>query len=777
MAGGGEPGDRLFGLLPAIYRERDEQLGGPLRALLRIVQQQSDLLEADVRQLWDDFFVETCEPWVLPYLGDLVGNLPLFDASRIRQPRTAEDHFRDLAGPRLTPEVALRSRADVAKTIYYRRRKGTLPMLEELARDVTGWAAHAAEMFARLGWTQCVRNHLRMDLPRTPDLRRSDRLDLLDGPFDAAAHTADVRPIGQLAGWYGIKNVGFFLWRLRAYELRDVQARPIAAAGNFAYTFSPLGNPAPLFNRWRSEGDEAGLSTELHVPGPIRPLAFCDDLRRHLRDPASPPPFTDFYGLFDEVPDLAANPGQPPPPPGGGSLMIFRDGVAVPPAQVRSRNLETWAQPTSAAVAVDVARGRMAFGPGFVPAKEVRVYYHYGFGADLGGGPYRRGAWLVRRDGDVLVIEVTASANPADPNDQRKPTLGAALLAWAAAGKPNTVISILDSRTYEETVTLEPADGRWLVVEAADRVRPHLKLKGAPLTITGDHPDAAVTLSGLLLEGTSAGTIAVAGQLGRLRLLHTTLVPGGSLDDSSGAPAAQVPSLTVKETGPQGRLNETLKVEIAFSITGPLRIPRHALGLWLLDSIVDGVAAAGTAPMMTIAGAAGTAAAAGPPAWLERVTLLGPAAVKELPLASEVIFAGAVSVDRVQEGCVRFSYVAPGSRTPRRYRCQPDFEIDRRVAEAEKAAAAGGGPAPNRDVIRAEVGMWLVPSFTATAYGQPGYAQLHLSCPPQIGTGAEDGSEMGAFCHLKQPQREANLRLRLEEYLPFGLEAGFIYVT
>jgi hypothetical protein len=36
---------------------------------------------------------------------------------------------------------------------------------------------------------------------------------------------------------------------------------------------------------------------------------------------------------------------------------------------------------------------------------------------------------------------------------------------------------------------------------------------------------------------------------------------------------------------------------------------------------------------------------------------------------------------------------------------------------------------------------------------------------------------MGAFSSLKQPQREANLRIRLEEYLPFGLEAGLIYVT
>jgi hypothetical protein len=28
-----------------------------------------------------------------------------------------------------------------------------------------------------------------------------------------------------------------------------------------------------------------------------------------------------------------------------------------------------------------------------------------------------------------------------------------------------------------------------------------------------------------------------------------------------------------------------------------------------------------------------------------------------------------------------------------------------------------------------------------------------------------------------QPQREANLKIRLEEYLPFGLIPGLIYVT
>jgi hypothetical protein len=101
------------------------------------------------------------------------------------------------------------------------------------------------------------------------------------------------------------------------------------------------------------------------------------------------------------------------------------------------------------------------------------------------------------------------------------------------------------------------------------------------------------------------------------------------------------------------------------------------------------------------------------------------------------------------------------------------------VADAVKEASQRS-PAlsqAERDEIRAFIESWLAPSFTSTNYGQPAYAQLRLRCPQEIRTGAEDGSEMGVFCHVKQPQRESNLRIRLDEYLPFGLEAGVVYVT
>jgi hypothetical protein len=754
--------ERLYERLPAIYRERDAESGEALRALLGIIEEQADLLEADIRRLWDNFFVETCEPWVVPYIGDLVGATPLFDESRVRQPDTAREVFPDLAGPRLVPDIGSRGRADVAKTIYYRRRKGTLPMLEELARDVTGWGAHAVEFFELLGWTQHVRNHVRLHSTHGADVRSVERMDRVAGAFDETSHTADVRPMCQRAGWHNIRNVGFFLWRLASFEAEAVDARRVGAAGDFRYRFHPLGADAPLFSRWRREGDEAGLATELHVPGPIRPAAFFEDLRA-AHDATPAPGCTKYYGLFDVIP------GNPLPQAPGSSLMIIlhRAGSppdAVPPARVRCMDLGAWARPTGDLVGIDVKRGRIALGASLSPDR-VEAYYHHGFSAGMGGGPYRRRPWLIRRDLADLVLPVDKSGAPGTFS-----TIGAALAHWGAEGRPNAIVSIRDNRTYAEALSIEPADGRWIAIEAADEVRPHLQFE-TPLAITGTHPDASVTLSGLLVEG----AIDVQGSIGHLRVVHSTLVPGVSIAeiDPPPPPPAEVPASVLVAGGAPGALvNQEMRLEIAFSIVGPLRVPPHAEGIWALDSIVDGAgvdAIAGPVP----------GDEPGPPLWLERTTVFGTTRATELRLASEVIFDEPVLAERQQAGCVRFSFVPAGSATPRRYRCQPDLRIATETEAAEAAALAAGETFDDgdRDVIRARVCRWLAPSYSSRRYGQPPYAQLHSGCPREITAGAEDGSEMGAFCHLKQPQREANLRLRLQEYLPFGLEAGLIHVT
>jgi hypothetical protein len=750
----------LFELLPAIYRERDAELGGPLERLLGIVEDGAEILEADLQRLYDDLFAETCTPWVLPYIGDLVGNVPLFGLDEVRGPDTAMARFLDLCGPRLAPDLGARRRADVAKTIYYRRRKGTPPMLEELARNVTGWAAHLVEFFTVLGWTQMVRNHLRPDATWA-DLRLPVRCELVRGCFDPFLHSVDVRPISRVDGWHTIKTLGFLAWRLGSFEVAGADAR--RDSGNaFGWHVSPLGQAAPLFAAWSREGDEAGLTQERHAPGPLRKGAFYADLVA-AKALTPVPATTDYYATPPAAPVSAAAPASL-------SVTLWRGATRWPVATsaVFCADLRTFRQPSAGRVAVDVTLGRIALGTALAgqvgaDADRVEIAYHYGFPAALGGGPYDRRAWTIRRDpltGDTappVVLRVRKDGT----GDHT--TLTAALAAWAAAvpAKPDAILSIEDSRTYAESLAIEPRDGAWLAIEAASGARPHLL---GDVTVSGIHEDAALTLSGLLVEG----KVEVTGSLGRLRLLHTTLVPGPMLVGTGpeSGPAIQ-PSLVVAPGPPADRLNQRLEVDLAFAITGPLQVPVHAQALRLLDSIV--VADRN-------ADAIGSEIAPGPPTAMERTSVLGRTWVEAMTLASESIFEAPLHTSRRQLGCLRFSYVPPGSRTPRRYRCQPDLRV---AVEVDQAETATGMPLTDieRQAVADRVARWLVPSWTSRRYGQPAFAQLHEAAPVEIRGGAEDGAEMGAYCHLRQPQRVANLRQRLDEYLPFGIDAGVVPVT
>jgi hypothetical protein len=145
---------------------------------------------------------------------------------------------------------------------------------------------------------------------------------------------------------------------------------------------------------------------------------------------------------------------------------------------------------------------------------------------------------------------------------------------------------------------------------------------------------------------------------------------------------------------------------------------------------------------------------------IENSTVIGKVYTRTMKLASNTIFfsdlkasddwPAPVRAERLQQGCVRFSYVPPGSQLPRLFHCQPG-----------KVAAA------NR----------LRPVFTSLRYGDAAYCQLSPACAIEITTGADDQVEMGAFHNLYQPRRDANLRAALKEYLRFGLEAGIFYAS
>jgi hypothetical protein len=141
-----------------------------------------------------------------------------------------------------------------------------------------------------------------------------------------------------------------------------------------------------------------------------------------------------------------------------------------------------------------------------------------------------------------------------------------------------------------------------------------------------------------------------------------------------------------------------------------------------------------------------------------RCTVIGALYTHAITLAENSILLGEVRVGRRQVGCIRFCYVPPGSRTPRRFACQPEL--------AEQAAAPGEVAAER---------LRVQPQFTSLRYSHPGYCQLHTAVAPEIGAGADDEAEMGVFHDLFQPQRAASLRTRLNEYTPAAMQAGIIF--
>lgn len=746
--------ERLWELLPSVYRIRDAEQGGALRALVEVLGEQATLMEEDVARLYDNWFIETCDEWVVPYIGDLLGvrNLHPFDS-----------------------ELAFSQRARVANTLAFRRRKGTATMLEQLARDATGWPARAVELFELLAWTQHT-NHVRLHNHRAPDLRDADATELVNTAFDTVSHTADVRRIASGRGLHNIPNVGLFLWRLQSYFSERTDARAAATPADGRWRFHPYGLDVPLFNRPQTEETITHLAEEVNVPGHLRRRPLWAELENRRAE----------Y-LAGTVPEERYFGDQP-------VVRVFLDGAEEPlaPEQILLCHLggwddAGWTPPSSTVltdpdgasletqVAVDPVLGRLAVldGVGTVPGR-VEVGWASGFPGDVGGGPYNRRSSLEAGLTRPVEWQVTVGGDDGD-----FATLTDALTSVAPATEgwntraPGTagVIVVQDAATYAEALTgparIEIPEGSLLAIVAAtpasdepgdlepDELRPHLV---GDIEVIGTAPGASTTPGALVLDGLLVeGDLTVLdGHLGSLRVAHCTL----GLHD----PASPV-GVTVQD-GATG--NPELQVELDHALSGPVQAPETIRSVRLADSVVhappDG---GGRGPALAAAGGE-----AGPPAVIERCTVLGSVHVRELIRGSESLFLEVVEAERLQVGCMRFSYVPQGSRTPRRYRCQPSLAL------AERAEALGlDSPGDLPPAERAAIVRRVKPTFTAVLYGEPAYVQLAPTTAEEIRTGAEDGSEMGVWSMLKQPQRIANLEASLDEYLRFGLEAGFVFVT
>ena len=440
----------------------------------------------------------------------------------------------------------------------------------------------------------------------------------------------------------------------------------------------------------------------------------------HLAAPLDMPDAISILGLRDNLDALYPR-----------DITITADGVEIPVGDVQACYLADegagWVHAPVSDVAIDPERGRIAF-PSADPAPaEVVVSFHYGTPFFIGGGSYERA--------DSLDAGLTPES-PAAQSD----VLQTAIDAVAGGG----VVEITDSGLFSETPAFNPDPDTRLGLRAANEQRPTI-VAGGDIVITGG-AGAEVVLNGLLIAGGAIRVPAAAG-IRRLILSHMTLVPGLTLNTDGSGAAPGTPSLIIEAPN--------VAVEIRASILGPIRCVIDS-EVALEDCIVDAGAPDNVAFIAPDGDSAGGTFQA------IDSTVVGKVFAHEMPLISSCIldarlapgdtWTSPVHAERRQIGCVRFSVTPPDARTPRRHRCLPDL-----APPAQKA--------------------WAQPLFTDRRYGRPAYMQLSRGIFPGIATGADDDGEMGAYHKLFAQQRLANLRLRLDEYLPVGLQAGVIFET
>ncbi|HEY3386979.1 MAG TPA: hypothetical protein VGK46_10735 [Saprospiraceae bacterium] len=752
----------LYNLLPGYYRVIDDSQGLPLKALLEVMAREGAVVEDHIAQLYENWFIETCEEWVVPYIGDLLG----------------VKNINEIEG------ALFSRRAYVANTLGYRRRKGTAPILEQLALDVTGWRARVVEFFHLLGTNQHL-NHVRNFSTITPDLRQMNSLDLLNSPFESITHNIDVGRISKGLGRYNISNLGIFLWRLQAYPIKRGDARFIPFQTGMlgdGYTFSPLGLDTQLFNFPQTEKAITHLAEEINVPALLRRRGLHDELeraRQAVADGNSP----DYEFLSGEFPafQLYLNGNTTPIPLTEIVICNLSEWKPAPLTKTYKKleadgSISSITLPVTAAV--DPILGRITFSnPANV--QSVIVDYQYGFAGDVGGGPYDRKSFLKKENSaDGSIVLRSADPNLADwhvgvskdkiavAGETIHTTLQAAISEWNSLGQSvqSGLITIMDNRTYDESasgiVSIQIGEGKSLFIVAADwpeieisgvksrrhgnfnpeNVRPHFmgdwEIEGT--AGTGSQNGGSLLIDGILLEGKIS---VLPGNLENFEIQNATLVTyGGGLEV-----AAQ-----------DGVANFSL----LRSISGPVRVSSPGAYVHLKDCIVD------VKNDIAIDVSDGQLA-------IQSSTIWGMVTSQTLD-AENSIFNDLLDIERRQTGCVRFSFVLLDSLSPRRYRCQPELEIQTRIKEAEI-----NGPISNlqKQLIREQVINKVFPIYTANEYGHHAYAQLSEPTPIEITTGGENGAEMGVFNFLQQPQRVANLQIVLDEYLRLGLEAGIIYVT
>jgi hypothetical protein len=772
----------LYERLPEIYRIRDEEQAPPLqlRAYLKVFEEAFGAVHANIEALYHDLFIETCEDWVVPYIGDLMGT----------------SH---LAGDPWT------LRADVADTIALRRRKGTLGAIELLTHDLTGWGVHCVELRENMVWHQHL-NHQRPDRGGIPPfgmpgvtrhtpirggtvtVRDPDMLSLLGTPFDPFGHTADVKSPATGGIRYNLPNLAIFLWRLKAFQIpftRPAIRPAVAKAGAVLpdarfvvrVDVNPTAEPVRLFNTYRFDPDlrPPVLTTVDRTPGPMPEARLTtgseagnpgEYVSVEIYNPADPL-LSDLdvgeVGLQLHVPGVTFPVALNTWTFRGANLCAWEDGIRPP-----LRNREIAIDPEIGRVAIGVATAAEAN----ALEQSLLMTYTYGAVGPVGSHPISRDPAPATWKGEATTIRrVNFHQNPNG--------LQQALDNIQNLNAP-LVIEIEDSMVHALDLNavagaVNEAGGfnlrlnRSLIIRAASGQRPIVRLRRPlrfrPTNVLGATPaqqeqfdainrNLTVRLEGLYITRTAnfqAGAPLIARTaLNSLEVIGCTLDPGGFRRlDGTRAPIRNGAALVAPYGFPaveEAAFKETPAILVQRSIAGPLLIDADYT-LDLRDSIVDAGAGVSDPPGVAFAVSSATnpAAAWGPPTTLYGVTFFGRMRVESIE-GRGGIWVHQLEVHNNQIGCLKFCYFS---------------------GEADRLPQNVGCVSAPDALLR----------FTSETFGSPAYGQLAAATDFRIRERGPGDDQMGAFGFQLDAHRFRNLQIRYREFMPIGIRPLLIPVT
>jgi hypothetical protein len=798
----------LFDRLPELHRVEDERLApaGQLRALLALVEEAFGAVHESVESLYHDLFIETCDDWVIPYIADLLGT----------------SHLQG-------DPVALRR--DVAGTIGWRRRKGTLGVVRDVTKELTGWGVHAAELFEDLAWSQEL-DHQRPDsgglppyaLPTvdhhtvvrggTATIRDPSTLALLGTPFDSFARMPDFRAPGIGEARPNLPNLAIFLWRLATHSVGPLRPRfdatmatglaAPAAARAVRFELNPLGEPVQLFNPSGLDPEEAPLDAGPDLgSGPIHP-ARLDSMRPpHHRGPQAP--------ATSAIGDLWLDADR--------DVWHEWDGAE-------------WNELEELIVT------ELAGGASGRPELYVAVAAY-----DPADGPPSRTS--------ELALELHLPEEPFSPFDPAEWRIrGASLLAWEQALRPPLA---------EREIAIDPRLGRIVVgvrtAAQAKAVRDDLRAVHTYGAVgdVGSHPvdrqprepatrvvggDGGMTLADALGDLQSAGAdVVVEIDDDELHELDFGAV-AGSVSELGGPTLRLATSLTIRAADrrrPIVRLSAPLRVRARSAARADATELRLA-GIWLTrgEGWTAGAPLIARADLGSLViegctldpGGALPACAEEGRRPIEPAIRLDEASSRLMAAGTHIVLrrsvAGPLLIDRGHRLTVEESIVDGGSGAGEEPSTAgyaitgagdpgaswgPELDVSAATflgrVRVERAAGRGGIWTQPLEVLHNQTGCikhsYLsglgdrLPQthacvrgtgadaarlrFVSEVFGQPAYCQLADECDFRIRERGPGDDEMGAFGFLLTAHRRRNVEIRYREFLPLGIRPQLVAVT